>query len=87
MTLRVPFSEYLWPMRSGFKPFSHQIEATKFFLMNPRSYNFSDLGTGKTLSALWAADFLMCNDKVKKTLIVSPLSTLQSVWGDRKSVV
>lgn len=63
------------------KPFLHQIESTKFKLLNKRCYDFSDLGTGKTLSSLWAADFLLCNDKIKKILIVSPLSTLQSVWG------
>jgi SNF2 family DNA or RNA helicase len=68
-------------MKIGQKPFSHQIETTKFLLMNLRAFNFSDLGTGKTLSSLWAADFLLCNDKIKKILIVCPLSTMQSVWG------
>jgi len=68
-------------MKTGLKPFTHQMSATKFLLMNPRAFNFSDLGTGKTLSSIWAADFLMCNDKVKRALIVCPLSTMQPVWG------
>lgn len=80
--LRLSLDEYPWPMKNkNSKPFSHQIESAKFKLLNKRCYDFSDLGTGKTLSSLWAADFLLCNDKIKRVLIVSPLSTLQSVWG------
>lgn len=76
------FEDYLWPMKNpNHKPFKHQKESTIFFLNNKRAYNFSDLGTGKTLSALWACDLLFCNQKIKKVLIISPLSTLQSVWG------
>lgn len=63
------------------RPFQHQVETVVFLLQNKRCYNFSDLGTGKTLSHLWCADFLMVNDKVKQVLIVCPLSTMQSVWG------
>lgn len=80
--LRVPFKDYAWPTKSkDMKPFKHQKETTIFLLQNKRAYNFSDLGTGKTLSHLWAADFLMVNDKLKQVLIVGPLSTMQSVWG------
>lgn len=82
MSIKLPFEKYPWPMKlATMKPFAHQIESTKFKLLNKRCYDFSDLGTGKTLSSLWAADFLLCNDKIKKVLIISPLSTLQSVWG------
>ena len=38
--------------------------------------------TGKTLSALWAADFVMCNNPGMRALIVAPLSTLERVWAD-----
>lgn len=82
MTLRVPFSEYAWPMANkNHKPFDHQKRTAVFLLQNKRAYNFSDLGTGKTLSHLWCADFLMVNEKIKKVLIIGPLSTLKSVWG------
>jgi len=63
------------------KPFDHQVESVKFLLSNKRAFNFSDLGTGKTLSALWAADFLLLNNKINKVLVVAPLSTLGAVWG------
>jgi SNF2 family DNA or RNA helicase len=39
------------------------------------------MGTGKTLSALWAADYLKQQGVVNRVLIVSPLSTLDVVWG------
>lgn len=82
MNLRVPFKDYAWPMKSqSLKPFQHQIETVAFLLRNKRAYNFSDLGTGKTLSHLWCADFLMVNDKIKQVLVIGPLSTMQSVWG------
>lgn len=82
MSLRVPFSEYAWPMRNkNFKPFQHQIETVVFLLQNKRCFNFSDLGTGKTLAHLWCADFLMVNEKVKQVVIVCPLSTMRSVWA------
>lgn len=75
-------SDYTWPMMlDSMKPYQHQKEATYFKLANPRCYDLSDLGTGKTLSSLWAADFLLINQKIKRVLVVSPLSTLQSVWG------
>jgi hypothetical protein len=39
------------------------------------------MGTGKTLSACWAADFLMINDAVQRVLVASPLSTMNPAWG------
>ena len=82
MSLIVPFEEFAWPSRSTtFKPFKHQVETCVFLLQNKRAYNFSDLGTGKTMSHLWCAEFLICNRKIKQVLVVSPLSTMQSVWG------
>lgn len=80
--MKLQFSDYLWPMKNKeHKPFRHQVETAKFLLCNKRAFVLNDLGTGKTLAALWSADFLICNDKIKKILIVSPLSTMQSVWG------
>src|SRR5258708_20983658 len=44
------------------------------------------MGTGKTLSALWAADALMCDAEKRgdnfRALVVAPLSTLHTVWLD-----
>lgn len=51
-------------------------------LSNPHSYVLNDIGTGKTMSALWAADFLMSEGIARRALITAPLSTLERVWGD-----
>jgi SNF2 family DNA or RNA helicase len=77
----VKFSEYIWPARKGIVPYEHQKETTKFLLTYKNAYVLNEMGTGKTMSALWASDFLMINDRVRRVLIVGPLSTLQSVWG------
>lgn len=83
MSLLVPFDSYTWPMKNPeHRPYSHQKDTTVFLIRNKRAFVLNDLGTGKTLSALWAADFLMLNSKVKKVLISSPLSTLKSVWSN-----
>jgi SNF2 family DNA or RNA helicase len=51
--------------------------------LNRRSFCFNDPGTGKTLSALWAADYLMSKGEVRRVLILCPLSIMHSAWmGD-----
>lgn len=71
---------YQWPGK--FKPFSHQRDTASFLTMHKKCIVLNDMGTGKTQSALWAADYLMSIGVVKRVLIISPLSTLDSTWGD-----
>lgn len=75
---------YDWPREVSLvpAPFRHQIETAAHLTLHPRDYCLNDIGTGKTLSALWAADYLMSIGVVRKVLIVSPLSTLERVWSD-----
>jgi SNF2 family DNA or RNA helicase len=75
-------STYDWPIKKGMWPREHQKLMTNFMLTNPRCFNLSDMGTMKTLAALWAADFLMSKSPGVKALIVARLSILQRVWGD-----
>lgn len=63
------------------RPFEHQKQTVEFLLRNMRDFNLSDIGTGKTLSALWATDFLFHNKVIKKVLIISTLTSLQLVWA------
>lgn len=73
--------KYNWPGR--FKPMAHQIETASFLTLNRRAFCFNQPGTGKTLSALWAADYLMQRGEVKRVLILCPLSIMHSAWmGD-----
>jgi len=75
--------KYDWP-RSPFiqQPFNSQIVTSNFLALTPRSLVLSDMGTGKTLAALWASDFVMNLHPGTRCLIVAPLSTLQQVWAD-----
>jgi superfamily II DNA or RNA helicase len=69
---------YDWPGR--YKPFDHQKTTSSFMTMNRRSFCFNEQGTGKTASAIWAADFLMTQKLVKRVLIICPLSIMDSAW-------
>lgn len=69
---------YGWPGR--YKPFAHQIDTSSFLTLHRRAFVFSEPGTGKTLSALWAADYLMKRGEVRRVLILCPLSIMHSAW-------
>lgn len=72
--------QYSWPGR--FTPYEHQIQMSEFLTLHRRCFNLSEMGTMKTNAALWAADWLMRTDRVKKAVVISPLSTLESVWAN-----
>lgn len=71
---------YDWPGR--FKPYEHQRETAAFLTLHNKALVLNDIGTGKTNSALWASDYLIQTEQIKRVLILSPLSTLERVWGD-----
>lgn len=71
---------YDWP--GQFHPFKHQFKTSAFLTLNQRALVLNEIGTGKSLSALWAADYLMKAGVIRRVLIVSPLSTLERVWAD-----
>lgn len=72
-------SYYGWPAR--FAPMEHQKETAAFLTMHKRALCLNAPGTGKSISSIWAADFLLQEGVAKKVLIVAPLSTVQVVWG------
>jgi len=71
---------YEWAGR--YKPFKHQQVTAEFLTLNVRAFVLNQIGTGKTMSVLWAIDYLFATDNARKVLIVSPLSTLERVWAD-----
>lgn len=76
------FKSYGWPCRYPYV-FAHQKETAAFLTMNRRAFVLSEPGTAKTLSSLWAADYLMSIGEVRRVLVVCPLSIMQSAWmGD-----
>ena len=71
---------YNWP--GQYTPYDHQKQTAAFLTLNQRALVLNEIGTGKTQSALWAADYLLKTKQIKKVLILSPLSTLERVWAD-----
>jgi SNF2 family DNA or RNA helicase len=70
--------DYQWP--GIHKPFDHQRTTAQFLSANPRAYCLSEAGTGKTSAVIWAADYLMNQGKVRRMLVVCPLSIMQAAW-------
>jgi|TARA_E500000318_G_scaffold87881_1_gene84919 SNF2 family DNA or RNA helicase len=62
------------------EPFDHQKKTAGFLTMNRRAFCFNEQGTGKTASAIWAADYLMKQGKVNRVLVICPLSIMDSAW-------
>src|SRR5512134_2562360 len=48
---------YDWP--GPFQPYEHQKQTAAFLTLHNRGLVLNEIGTGKTQSALWAADYLM----------------------------
>lgn len=65
-----------------YTPYEHQRQTAAFLTLNMKGLVLNEIGTGKTQSSLWAADYLIQTKQVKKVLVLSPLSTLERVWGD-----
>ena len=80
-------ARYNWPGRH--RPFAHQVDTASFLTLNRKAFVFNDPGTGKTLSALWAADYLMQVGQVRRCLILCPLSIMDDAWmsGIGKSII
>ena len=70
--------DYTWP--GTFTPFDHQKITSEFLSINKRAFCFNEAGTGKTSSALWAADYLMNLGQIKRVLVICPLSIMYSAW-------
>lgn len=68
------------PSTDGFK-YCFMVPST-YLVLRRNGCIFATGNTGKTQSALWAADYLIEQGIIQKVLILSPLSTLERVWGD-----
>lgn len=80
ITVPSPISYYYdYPAR--FEPMEHQRNTAEFLSLNKRALCLNAPGTGKTISSIWAADYLITAGEAKKVLIIAPLSTTKEVWG------
>ena len=70
--------KYDWP--GLHKPFEHQKTTASFLTLHQRAFCLNEQGTGKTGSVIWAADYLMKTKKVRRVLVICPLSIMDSAW-------
>ena len=70
--------DYKWSGRS--KPFDHQMVTSAFLTLNKKAFCFSEQGTGKTASVIWAVDYLMKLGLIKRVLVICPLSVVKATW-------
>ena len=70
--------DYDWP--GLHRPFEHQKTTAAFLTMNKRAFCLNEQGTGKTGSVIWAADYLMKQSRIKRVLVICPLSIMDSAW-------
>lgn len=76
-------THYEFPKASGkFDPFAAQIETANFLSMHTRCFCLNSMGLGKTVSSLWAYDYMRKEKLVNKALVICPLSTMERTWGD-----
>lgn len=78
--LNAPSYEECCKYMGIYKPMSHQVETVRFFLDHERCYCANGLGTGKTLTALFAAEFLRKAGAIRRILVVAPKSALRNAW-------
>lgn len=71
---------YDWPGTN--KPFDVQRKTATFMSLHNRAFCLNSMGTGKTMTAMWAYDYLRSVKAVKRVLVVAPLSTLERTWAD-----
>lgn len=70
--------QYDWP--GQYKPFDHQKITAAFLTMNRKALCLNEQGTGKTGSVIWAADYLMKARRIRRVLVICPLSIMDSAW-------
>jgi len=71
-------AQYDWP--GLYRPFAHQRVTSSFLTMHRRAFCFNEQGTGKTSSVIWASDYLMNIGKIRRVLVLCPLSIMSSAW-------
>lgn len=73
---------YYYKFPGRFKPFAAQIDTANFLAMHDRAFCLNSMGLGKTVTSLWAYDYMRDSKMVNKVLVVCPLSTMERTWAD-----
>lgn len=70
--------KYSWP--GQYKPFDHQKDTASFLTLHRRAFCLNEQGTGKTGSVIWAADYLLSQKKIRRVLVICPMSIMDVAW-------
>jgi hypothetical protein len=71
---------YGWQYPGLYPPRQNQLHTAAFGTLYQRAFILNEMRTGKTYSALWAAEYLMQQGFIKRVLIVCLKTTLRVVW-------
>lgn len=74
--------QYYYHWSGQYQPFEVQRVTVDMLTLHTRAFVLNDMGAGKTISTLWALDYLRQKQRISRALIVAPLSTLERAWGD-----
>jgi SNF2 family DNA or RNA helicase len=66
--------------QAPFTPYGYQKTTTSFMTMYHRLFCLNEPGLGKTACSIWATEYLRQQKKVRRTLIICPLSTMRDTW-------
>jgi SNF2 family DNA or RNA helicase len=74
-------ADYDWPsVQPNFRPMPQQYKMAGWMSVWRRGFVLGDPGVGKTLSALWAADYLLRTRRVQRVLVVTMRSIMRPAW-------
>ena len=71
---------YGWKYPGMYPPRDNQLHTSSFATLHRRGFILNDMRTGKTASALWAAEYLMQEGLIDRVLIHCPKSCMRAVW-------
>lgn len=73
---------YYYEWSGAYTPREVQLDTAEFLTLHRRAFCLNAMGTGKTISSLWAYDYLRELGRVDKALVVCPLSTMTMTWAN-----
>lgn len=76
-----PMNMY-YPYHGKFTPFDAQRTTAEFASMHRRCFILNSMGLGKTITTLWAYDYLRSIKAVHRALVVCPISVMERTWAD-----
>jgi SNF2 family DNA or RNA helicase len=67
---------YKWHIQ----PYQHQVRTAEFITAHMRCGVWNEQGTGKTIAAVAACDYLLLRKRVRRVLVLCPVSVMYSAW-------